>query len=120
MSYSPSVQIEVVTFNDSFPAKIPTLVPLVNALLHFQASSHLFERFLLTAQFHSLIGHFANLGPLARHYLLKTGTLGRLLRVLFINCNSKVGLTGPMAAQFALEFDQESSLAKRAPLFLLN
>jgi hypothetical protein len=60
------------------------------------------------------------LGPLARHYLLKTGSLGRLLRVLFINLNSKVGLLGPMATQFALEFDQECTLAKRAPLYLLN
>lgn len=118
--HTPCAQVEIATFEGGIPQKIPTLLAMINSMLHLQTSPLVIERFLMTAQFQSLIAHFANLGPIARLYLLKTSTLSRLLRLLFINCTIKTGLTAFQAAQFACEFDQEGTLAKKAPLFTIS
>ena len=47
--------------------------------------SDLLSRLGQNLQFHSVINHFAELGVYARLYLLKTGTLGRLLNILFLH-----------------------------------
>jgi len=61
------------------------LVILINSFLHFQASAQLLEKLQISSYFHSLISHFASLGPVARLYLLKTGTLNRQLQIFFNN-----------------------------------
>lgn len=45
-----------------------------------------------TAHLHAVVAHFASLGPIARHYLLKSRTLARLLRILLTHNNSAPNL----------------------------
>lgn len=118
--YSAAAQVNVLSYNEQLPSKIPTLVAFINSFLHFQSSPLILERFLLTAQFQALIGHFATIGPMTRLYLLKTGTLSRMLRLLFVNPTTRVGLTPSQAVALAGEFDHDSILSKKVPLFQLN
>jgi hypothetical protein len=46
---------------------------------------HLLNNFEFSSSLHAVIAHFADLGPEARLYLLKTKTLSRLLRILLQN-----------------------------------
>jgi hypothetical protein len=117
--YSPCAQVEVATF-ECFPSKVPTLVAMINSFLHIHSSPYILERFLITSQFHALIDHFADLGPLCRLYLLKTGTLARYLRLLFANFNTKTGMSSAAAQQMASDCDIEGVLAKKAPLIQLR
>lgn len=115
--YSSASEITVASFGEQLPSKIPTLVSFINSFLHFQSSPLILERFLLTAQFHSLIGHITTVGPMTRLYLLKTGALSRMLRLLFINTTTRIGVTSQQAVALAGDFDQDRNLAKKVPVF---
>jgi len=54
---------------------------------------HLLSNFEFSSNLHAVIAHFADLGPEARLYLLKTKTLNRLLRILLQNTISPQEVT---------------------------
>jgi len=74
---------EVITLTGS-TKELPMIVIFINSVLHLQTSKYYQQKSVFCAQFHQLLSHFAELGKGARLYLLKTKTLGRLLRT-FLN-----------------------------------
>jgi hypothetical protein len=61
------------------------LVIVMNAFLHFQISNELIQNFSISSSLHSVVSHFAELGSVARLYLLKMKTLNRLLKIVVQN-----------------------------------
>ena len=86
--FSKCESVHVLEINSGHSTKLPMLVTLINALLHYQTSSNLFQNMTFSGHLHAVVGHFAGLGTIARRYLLKTRTVGRLLRVLLSHSGS--------------------------------
>jgi len=74
---------EIITLTNS-TKELPMIIIFINSVLHLQTSKYYHQKAMFCAQFHQLLSHFAELGKGARLYLLKTKTLGRLLRT-FLN-----------------------------------
>ena len=64
-------------------AQLPIIVVMMNSFIHLASSSLCQKSVLICGQFYMVFSHFAELGTSARHYLLKTKCLGRLLDVFF-------------------------------------
>jgi len=60
---------------------LPITVVFINSFIHFSTSNHASKHHYMTGQFYMVFGHFAALGKVARLYLLKNKTLGRLLDI---------------------------------------
>lgn len=79
--YSQCERVNILEIK-SCESGVPILIPLINAFLHFQTSQDVLDNWHYTSNLHGVVSHFANLGPWARLYLLRTRTLSRLLRLL--------------------------------------
>ena len=80
--------------------ELPMLIMFINSFLHYQGSPALLQNFAMSIHLHSVVYHFAELGPIARLYLLKTKTLGRLTRMLLQNNNLAAQEVGNFMQQF--------------------
>ncbi len=78
---------------------------MINSFLHMQASSYTTTNISFSTHLHSVVAHFASLGPVARLYLLKTRTLGRLLRLL-LTYNNSAQLPGNSADEMNFMYDK--------------
>lgn len=107
--YSPCKQVRVVTIKvNNTNNKLPMLVLLINSFLHLQVSKLAIHRILQCSMFHSVINHFAELGSIARLYLLKTKTMSRLLHIFL---NTKNGSS---------YHSNERFMTNKIPLFKLD
>ena len=83
--YTPSSYVDVFMMKHGSKPELPMLIVFINSFLHWQGSPELIHNFAMSIHLHSVVFHFAELGPIARLYLLKTKTLGRLTRLLLQN-----------------------------------
>ena len=69
---------------------IPVLVIFINSFIHASVSEKAASQHYSLTQFFQVFSHFAELGPVARLYLLKHNMIGRLLD-FFYSKTSKFG-----------------------------
>ena len=86
--YTRCERVHMLQIRSGHDQRLPLLVTLINAFLHYQTSPHLHANVSFSQHLHAVVAHFASLGPIARQYLLKTHTLSRLLRILLTYNNS--------------------------------
>lgn len=86
--YTRCDKVHFIQVKSGYDKGIPILVSLINSFLHFQTSPYMLSNISFSQHLHGVVAHFANLGRIARNYLLKTRTLPRLLRLLLTYNNS--------------------------------